>query len=329
MSHKDRGHLYVLLGVCLILIVFLNLHLFITMQASDQEQEVGVGNAAPTADNVYIATNTEHNFDSANHEGTVSPIDNSLKTVYVYGEVTDNNGCTDLLGSTSNWEIVLYRSSVSGAEACTLDNNECYELDTSSNLTLAGCSGEGDLTANFEGSLDLAYWADQTVSGAYAADNWVAWVKPFDVNVAEGTPATGTFEMNGLAAIQVSSSVSYGVVNLNEISEVQTVTVTQTGNVAADVQQTALVDALDCDGEGEVPLTKIKMDTDIAFDYSTEGVSFVGSTGAALLSDLDLSVRTDEVSPMTADIYLRLQMPSIGLRGVCSGTVTFLGVADS
>lgn len=327
IEREERPVLYLLLTI--LVCVFLVLYFFVLVpsETSDQELEIAAGNAAPTVDAVYFANDSLHEFLPEKSEGVIVPVGGGMKTLYIYGVATDNNGCEDLRGSEPNWEIVLYRSSVAGAETCVLDNNECYKVNTSSNLHLSGCDGAGDMTANYEATVDLASWVDATDIGTYAGDNWVAWVKAVDPGMGSNF-STGYFEMSGTSAVEASGSVSYGIVDLGSVSDAQTVVVTQMGNVPVDIQQTANTDGMTCSGEGFIPFTNVKMSTVPGFDFMVQGVTFVGIGGVATLTNVSLPVRTDEAAPPIKDVYIRIQMPSIGIRGVCSGTVTFTGIAD-
>lgn len=316
---------YLLLSLLAAAIAFGFFYVSLSSQANEQVQDVDVGNASPMVDSIYIALDDQHEFLPANQLTSIAPIDGSFQTVYVYGEATDYNGCDDLWGAESNWEVKVYRSGVAGGEACMPDNNDCYVVDTASNFKFAGCDGAGDLTMNYQASFDLAYWADGTSFGDYSGENWVVKVVSADP-VGVGGSSFGNFEMDGTAGASFTQNLSYGTVDLGMVSDVQIVTMDQTGNVPVNLQQTSFMDSMICSGEGEIPFSNVKMSLSPDFDYETEGTPFVGAGGEAMLTGIDLPLRTDESATVSKDIYLKVKMPELGLRGNCSGVVTFTSI---
>lgn len=291
-------------------------------QADDTGQSAGVSNAAPTVDTVITAIAS-----AGADQATVAVNEGSTKRIYLRGAATDNNGCNDI-DTASAWFFRAYRTNVASAEACALDNNDCYAGNTT-NLTLSNCTGAGDLNLDYEGFLDLQFYSDATDTGsANAATTWTSWVKAVDETAAANGTLTDTWELNSLIALGVDANVNYGTLALGADSAVQTITFTQTGNRSFDINRSAGGDMI-CDGQGSsnIPVGQVKRHlTDSVFAWTDVASAALSTTPTE--DEVDVGRRTNDASALTKAYYLRLRMPSTGLRGTCTNTATFTAIAD-
>ncbi len=252
----------------------------------------------------------------------VDLVENSTKRIYVHGSATDYDGCTEI-NDVSRFSIKIFRADL--GDLCSGDNNNCYTIAGGS-TTVSGCTGGGDYDLNYEGYVDLQYYADPTDSGTYSAANWSAKVQVTD---SPGLPNINfdNFEMNSLIAFNVTASVDYGTIALGADSTQQTITFTNTGNRRLDADQTASGD-MACSGEGSVnvPVGNAHLSLNDGFTY---GVSDQALTITATNFDLDIEARTNDASPLTKNAYLILRLPSLGVRGSCTNTITYTAKLQS
>lgn len=291
-------------------------------QADDTSQSAGVSNANPTVDTVITAI-ASGGADQAN----IAVTEGSTKRIYIRGVATDNNGCNDI-DTASNWSFDVYRTNVTSGAACTLDNNDCYDGNTT-NLTFTNCTGAGDLNLDYEGFLDLQFYSDATdAASANAATTWTASMKAGDESSGVSSAVTDTWELDSLIALGVTASVNYGTLALGADSSVQTITFTQTGNRSFDINRSAGGDMI-CDGQGSqnIAIGQVKRHlTDSVFAWTDAAAAALSTTPTE--DELNMGRRTNDASALTASYYLRLRMPSTGLRGTCTNTATFTAIAE-
>lgn len=310
----------IIAAVALIALVYM---VVVRSQADTSSQTTVVANAAPTVDTVITAIAS-----GGADQATVTPTEGTTKRVYFRGAATDNNGCNEI-DTASAWAYRTYRTNVTNAETCTLDNNDCYAGNTT-NLTFTNCTGAGDLSLDYEGYVDVQFYADATDTGsAFAANNWTGWVKAVD---EAATPANGTltdtYELASLIALDVTAAINYGTLTLGADSAVQTATFTQTGNRSYDFNRSVDGDMI-CDGVGSsnIAAGQVKRHlTDSAFAWTDAAAAALTTT--ATEDEFNMGRRSNDASALTAAYYLRLRMPATGLRGTCTNTATFTAIAE-
>lgn len=308
----------------LVAIVALAAVLYLTLGgtlADETSQTAGVNNAQPTVDSL-ITTETSGGSDT----DTVTLTENSVTTVYFSGTASDDNGCEDINDPTL-WTYVAYRTDVANAHECTADMNDCYQGHPD-NMTITACDGGGDLSLDFEGSVDLEYYADATDAFAptHSATDWTVKLFVRDETSNEEGELADTYEVESLRALDLSGPVNYGNLTLGEDSEMQTITVTQTGNQTFDVDVS--MPDMECDGAGseDIPATQLHISTDDEFVYGTDDQAV---TNDAAGFDLNMTVREDDLTPLTSNIYAILRLPDTGLRGTCDAIMTITAVEDA
>lgn len=309
--------LFILVGILCLLLSFLAAR----VAADSTGSSADVNNAGPKVDSVNVALSS-----GGVDQASFSPLENDQRSIYIHGTATDNNGCGDI-SATGQWGLVLHRSGV--APTCSADNNNCYIATSMTQLTLTGCTGGADLNLNYEFVIDVEHFIDPTDAGApYEAEDWEAAVTVEDRSHVRGN-RSDRVEVNSLLAFDVSASVNYGTIALGADSDQETITFTSTGNRAVDASQTATSGDsgnMVCNGQGSqnIAVGNVHISLSDGFAYG-DGQAL---TAGASVFNLSLAKRTgDAVS--TKDTYLLLRMPSSGIGGSCSNTVTFSATADS
>ena len=299
-------------------LIALLLYVFYRSQADDTGQTTVVGNASPTVDTVVSAITT-----GGGDQATITPTENTTKTLYFHGTATDNNGCDDF-DTAADWSMKLYRTDKTSG--CSADNNDCYAGSTD-DLTITDCTGASDLNLAYEWTDDIQYFADATDAGSpNAATTWTISITAQDTAAATGNN-TDTFEMGSLIALGVTASVNYGTVALGADSAEQTITFTNSGNRAIDADQTASGD-MSCTGPGssDIAVGAAHIATLTGFTYGTADQAL---TTTATTVDMSIAQRTSEVTPSTDDWFAILRVPATGVGGTCTNTITFTAKADS
>lgn len=276
-------------------------------------------NSSPSVDTVVTAI-----VSGGSDQSSITLVENSTKTIYIHGSASDPDGCGDI-DTLSRWLVKTFRTDVTGAQTCTTDNNNCYEATSG---TLSNCTlGGGDLNIDYEAPISLQYYADPTDAGSpHSATNWTVFVRVRDDASAVGY-STDNYEMESLIALTVSGSVDYGTVALGADSVEQTITFTNSGNRDIDADQTADGDMI-CNGPGSqnIAVGKVHFSFSAGFTYGTGDQAL---TTTASTVELDFPQRTNDSLISVKSAYLILRMPTDGVGGTCSNTITFTAKADT
>lgn len=269
--------------------------------------------SAPTVDSVTITTSTQGAAESA-----INLNENTTKSVYIHGNISDSDGCSDFNNGTLTG--TFYRSGVGSAETCTADNNNCYRESYAGNCSITGCSSGTETTVQYECVYSVQHYADPTDSGQYSAENWVGHIRIEDQSATEAT-GTDTIEINSLAALDVTSIVDFGSLGFSVTSSEQTVSVTNTGNRNIDIDVTA--SNLSC-SIGDIPDSAVRYASSTGSNY--EDMTSLSSTTPSA-TNITLSKQTSG-SASTDDLYFRLLTPPYGISGACSGIITHIANAQ-
>lgn len=300
--------------------------ILVSSRADDTSGTASVNNTAPTVDTV-ITTASSGGSDSGNNGSTGVTISESpsTTTIYVRGQVTDLNGCEQISTASGDWQLKQYRTGASGAGAgatcTTADSNDCYNF-TESEVTLSNCTvGGSDTTADYQFTATLSPYVDATdTSSVYSSDNWTSKVTVTD---SSGSVATGTdvFEVAGTIALALGGScINYGSLSLGQNSSDVTCDVTNTGNGAITVQVSGDHDMY-CNGPGSanIPLANGKYSGTASLAYASKVAL---STTPTTISDITITPNRTG-SGYSRNVYFQLGVPSSGVGGTCSNTVSF------
>lgn len=273
------------------------------------------GAAAPTVDTITAAAS------SGGSETAFIVSENTMTTLYVHGTISDADGCADV-ATNGSVTAKFFRSSLAEGADCSADNNDCYVIANAS-CTKTACDGTPqDTLFSYECTAPIQYYADSTASGPHANTNWTARIAATDASTATGY-GSDTIEIETLIALDTTASVNYGYLELGAESAEQTLTVTNTGNSGIDVNL-SVSGPMTC-STGEIPPSDNR--------YSgTQGFSFIDGMSITPVPgefEINLGNRTNDSTPSTKNVYLKLRMPSAGAGGTCSNTLTVTAVADT
>lgn len=149
--------------------------------------------------------------------------------IYATGTVTDFNGYSDIVAATSTF----YRSGVSGGRFCAANENNCYQI-ASTSCALQDCNGN---SCTLSCSAFLQYFADPTdVGSSYASEIWDAVADVWDSTNLHAI-ASSSQELYTLKALTIPSIIDYGsvVVGSDTGNTNATTSVTNTGNALLDL----------------------------------------------------------------------------------------------
>ena len=284
---------------------------------------VVASHAASAATRPTIDTITTAITSGGSDQSSISLVENSTKTVYIHGSASDVDGCIEI-DAIGQWTVKAFRENMTDQQNCTADKNNCYSATSGS---IDNCSGGADTDLDYEGSMNIQYYADATDAGSsYSSEVWVSFVKVID-DTSKAGYTTDTWEMSSLIALNVTSSINYGTIALGADSAEQTITFTNTGNRDIDADQTATGN-MTCTGPGSsgIAVGAAHISATQGFTYGTGDQAL---TTTATTVNMSLAQRTDDATPSTDDWYAILRMPATGVGGTCTNTVTFTAKADS
>jgi hypothetical protein len=166
---------------------------------------------------------------SFNSDADIALLEGATTTIYATSTVTDFNGYTDLLFASSTF----YRSGLSSTTACTSDQNNCYQISTSS-CSFLSCAGN---SCTVSCQADMYYFADPTdVGSTFASEDWRAVLDVWDSSFSHDT-ASSSQEVFTLRALTVPSLLDYGGVTVGQDTGAinATTSVINSGNVVLDL----------------------------------------------------------------------------------------------
>lgn len=279
---------------------------------------IASANSVPSIDSLTTST-TSFGADATEINLLESP---STRTLYIHGTASDPDGCADI-NAANQWSIKAHRTNHTNGSSCSADNNDCYVAS----IALSGCDGPEDLTLVYQGTVALQHYADPTDAGSpQSGTNWTAYARVEDTVQANHSLADA-FEVNSLLALNVTTTIDYGTVQLDAISPQQTLTFTNTGNRALDADQSA-GGAMICNAAGSqsIAVSATHLSLTDGFTYGTGDQAL--ATNPTVV-DLSLALRTNDAAPLSKDVYLKLKMPLNGVRGACENTLTFTAKVDA
>ncbi len=321
--------------------------------ASASDPSCSFEDTAPTPDGsfsayVYIVDN--HNFgassgtqgsDEAFTVNNVAPVvsavtlnsgsnitltEGTTTNVVLGATITDTNSC-------SGGEIVtvtgsLYRSGITFAGCDSNDeddDNNCYAVVTCTVVETGNtCTGTGDASADYQCTVAVQYFADPTDSGtAHEEENWLATlVATDDDDESDNTEVSSGVEMSSLTALDVTSTINYGSLDVGQSNDPldKVTTVTATGNVGLD-QDLSGTD-MDDGNSNTIPVAQQKY----ALATSTAYASGTSLSTTPTEAELNCKKTTSAASPETASTWWGIEIPAGTVPGSYSGTNTVTAV---
>lgn len=326
--HIIYGVLFVLLAIGALVALML-----MRSYTDTSSQSSGVTNSVPTFNTVKVDSASDQ-LDPWNTESaTISFVnENATNTIYVHGQVTDNNGCTEVKKANAAWTLAVYRTNVASGASCTANNNDCYQYNTAQAEAIMSedtCTEDGtDVTQQFEFAVPLQYYADPTSASAptFSATDWsvAVWVTD-SAGGAQSSTGTDTFEIATLNALNVGATVDFSddsggstlALGFSPTATQETpLTITNTGNNTIDVLLSGT--ALDCAvGYADIPVANSHWATTASVLYASGTPLSVTPTNA----DVNIA-KSNNGAAATGSVYWKLAIPSTGVGGTCSSNIT-------
>ena len=282
--------------------------------AADVTATAEITNTAPTVDTLRVSDKA-YTADLYTSSGILPAIGADL-VVHINGQITDLNGEADIASSTL--ALVFHRTT--STNTCTADKNDCYRITTCDTDFTTG----DDTQISYNCEVPLAYWIDATDAASdYASDTWTSYLTVNDIASAQGT-LSATIEVNSLLALNIPTVIDYSTRSLGEQSSsttnIETI-LAQRGNTKADVEVLGTV--MNCNVLGSLSIAAQKWSlTDTGFASSTT------LTDALVATARNVSLRTDDINELTANLYWNIGIPVSGVKGLCTGANTILIIAQ-
>ncbi|MDP2598345.1 MAG: hypothetical protein Q8P49_00775 [Candidatus Liptonbacteria bacterium] len=209
----------------LILALFAGLSTVFGAGSSSVTSQVIVGNAAPSVTGVVL-----------NHGNALTLTPNATTSFDINYTITDNNGCTDIVISTST----AFRNGVSAT--CATPNPTTSNLSCYLHVAQTTSTCQNGVTINGTDTVQIYYFADSTgnPSSTFPSDHWAAYVTSQDISTSTSASSSAV-DVNVLTAINVTtSSINYGTLAASSTSALQNATGTNAGNSSTTLQLYAL-----------------------------------------------------------------------------------------
>jgi hypothetical protein len=299
----------------------------LVVSADDSTTSVVVSNSTPT---VSVSFNG----------GSSSAIDlteATYKWATVTVTATDANGCFSL----NHISAVAFLASTTAASStgCLANDNSCYPVG-SSTVQHAGsnalcvasstnlCTGGADTSVVYDCGIRLWYIAEATAgTGAdWTSSIWTAVATVSDgiaTNTASNTAQTQ--EINSLAALDVTPTLSYGTLSPSSNTGAlnSTTTATTTGNIAIDSNVKGDSDGFMDSGPNTLAIGYQEWST-APFSHGAGTDLTVSDTRV----EFTTGNPTSTTSPLAFPVPWGIEIPGGQANGTYTGTNTFTAIAD-
>ncbi|MFH1286898.1 MAG: hypothetical protein ABII02_04070 [Candidatus Magasanikbacteria bacterium] len=244
-------------------------------------------------------------------------------SVYVYGVITDADGCEDV--DESSLKLTFYRSGMTSSTLCFEDDENCYQLREDNNsCDMSGCSGSTDNTSDYTCTVPVEYFADPTDAGTYSAENWIASVRISGEVDGLSATTTQSTEINSLSSLGLSATIDYGTLVFGTTStEDAVLVVTNFGNTSIDLE-VAGTDFSCTTGSVAVDLQRFSSSSGVSYEDMYQSVS----SGLEYVG-FDLAPQTVSTTAATSGLYFKIYTTSsLGLAGSCTGSTSIMATLD-
>lgn len=238
----------------------------------------------------------------------------SNANIYINGVVQDLDGRETITAVNA----VFYKNDVSGGNACTPDNQNCFtatcnlfdNADTSQKIYSCGIS--------------LPFYTTATdTSSPASGSQWLPYVTVTD-GTNNGNASGNNLEINSLLSVAIPSNIDFGIRELNTTTTTANnvdMILTQQGNREVDVE-VSMGAGMNC-ASGSFPLENMRWSlTDV--DYGD--ASTVAITATPIDTNIDIPLGNVTTPSPTKTLYWNLAVP-FGVGGNCTGTTTISAIA--
>ncbi len=263
-------------------------------------------NTAPTVSNVQL-----------NGQSNINLTESTTISISATADISDTYGCSTISSVTAK----IYRSGVSGAEACTANDNNCYSVASCTQNTCVGNDATYTCTANMQ------FFADPTDTGTpWANEYWKVYIEATDTGALVGSAynTNGAPEVNSLLALSVTPTISYGNFDPGSSSTTldQQTVVTSTGNISLDVN---LYGVAMTSGGNSIAVGQQRYSL-IASTVYASGTQLLVTPGVNVDTNICKNLSTTKE---TKDIWWGIAIPDPQETGTYSGSNTFSAVKNA
>lgn len=252
----------------------------------------------------------------------IIPAENTVKPIFVHGIINHSSGC-GIITHGGTIQSSLFRfpegSCITGCST-QLSGSGCYFRNSSSTPSLR-CLDNHATKFEFECRINLPYFARPSDEKGREDDYWSAVVAVTDAR-KKYVEQRLNFDISSLKAIDVEKITPYGNSALGSTSDKsQSIIIKNSGNTMLNsilVRGTDLV----CKNGGKIPVTNqhFSLSPDVPFESMT---ALQGDSPSILTINLPPST---EQTTSSRNIFWKLLTPKKGLRGPCSGTVSYIAL---
>lgn len=299
--------------------------------------QLELGNVDPTISDIFLTEVGAVGEDEAGPDPIVldsAAEDQAVKCVIT---VSDDNGCDDIAGATTQAsQVLMYRTDLTSS--CTPNDQNCYRATGIVCTEITGsCTGGSDKTKKFKctpGAMtgnNFKYYADATGSDSdYVSSSWTCAAIPCDLAGCGGTPNSDTVRIVPAAFMSVTeSTIMYNsgsplALGGNTGTSNQTLTINNLGNVTMDSgvsgKETQTSEyGMDCETPTEANYNDIPVGKQLyslaTFDAASEGTSLTGSD--VRITSFDLA----NGAGAAKTLYWGINLSGVtGVGGTCNGT---------
>ena len=203
------------------------------------------------------------------------------------------------------------------------NSNYCYP-EVTCTVTGGTCTDNTDASANYTCTVNIQSYADPTdASTLYPTENWKDSVKVIDDDAASHTVEVTTgVEMNSLTALDVTTSIAFGTLDVGQSNDPldKTTVVTPTGNVGLDSELSGAANMCTnyptCNA-GLIGVSYIK------YALATSTAYASGTSLSTSATEVELNVpKATTGSPTTKSVWWGIQIPTGTTPGSYSGANT-------
>ncbi|MFH1292424.1 MAG: hypothetical protein ABIH87_04490 [bacterium] len=327
MEEKSKYHylLAAVLGVAGLLIILI----FVSLRSQTDEETVTgtatVANASPTISSIEMGTSAGDTSLTASGFALSEGATSSARFLSVL--FTDNNGC-DEIAVDGETVMSYYNSSLIALTGCDSvgerNLDQCYYFDGEDNnggdanvsCSWSDCTDGGtDTTGIYACQFDIPYFADE--------GTWIV-----QATVTDGGTLTGANNLDKdiplLRALNLSDhELDFGNIALGAISAEQTITITNTGNEGDLDLQIQIPADFNCTAS-DVNLLSTAFYAGTSSDPGLTGFTALASS-APVGFGTNLEDRDVGNPPPNTSTLFKIQMPSTGVAGTCTGTIELNG----
>jgi len=274
-----------------------------------------VNDVAPTVSNVTIHGGEDIDV-SLGGEGPTGNV-----SVTSSADVTDHNGCADLVSATSSF----YTTEIDAAGCTATNANQCYYNTACS----VNGSCQSSITYSYVCTSTFYYHADPTDVGSYwESSTWKSKVFASDGStMASSTVGTGR-DLTSYTALSVSSTINYGSLAIGDIANgtalPKTASVYSSGNTGVDLNLSGGNMTGTASTTATIAVGQQK--------YATSGVAYSAATAlSGTPTGLTIGVlKTTTTASLSSKFsYWGLQIPTATFADTYTGYVIFTAVKSA